>query len=117
LPSLRHHLHCKKLEEKTLLLLDYCPAHPSADVLKSKDGKIKVMFLLRKTTALIKPVDQGIIRACKACYHGEMPGGVVNSELQVTEFMKTLTLKDIAYSVGLVWGKVMQAARSVYWKQ
>jgi hypothetical protein len=72
-----------------LLLLDHCPAHPSADLLISKDGKIKVMFLPKNTAALIQPMDQGIIRACKVYYHSELLGGVVNSELQVTEFLKT----------------------------
>jgi hypothetical protein len=47
IPSVRCHLHSKKLKEKALLLLDHCPAHPPADVLKSKDGKIKAMFLPR----------------------------------------------------------------------
>jgi hypothetical protein len=53
LPSVRRHLHSKKLEENALLLLDHCPAHPSGNVLKSKDGKIKAMFLPKNTTALI----------------------------------------------------------------
>jgi hypothetical protein len=81
LPSVRRHLHSKKLEEKALLLLDHCSAHPTAHVLKSKDGKIKAMFLPKNTTALIQPTDQGIIRACKAFYRGELLRGVVNSEL------------------------------------
>jgi hypothetical protein len=59
--SVRRHLRSKKLEEKALLLLDHCPAHPSADVLKLKDGKIEAMFLPKNTTALIQPMDQGII--------------------------------------------------------
>jgi hypothetical protein len=70
-----------KLEEKYLLLLDHCPAHPPADVLKFKGGKITVMFLPKNTTALIQPTDQGIIQACKAYCHGEPLGGVVHSEL------------------------------------
>jgi hypothetical protein len=100
-PSVKCHMHSKKLEEKALSLLDQCPAHPSADVLKSKDEKIKAMFLPKNTTALIQPMDQGIIFACKAYYRCELLGGVVNSELQVTEFLKTLMLKDVVYSVGL----------------
>jgi hypothetical protein len=64
-PSVRRCLLSKKLEEKALLLLDHCPAHPSDDVLKPKDGKIKAMFLPKNTTALIQPLDQGIIRAAK----------------------------------------------------
>jgi hypothetical protein len=67
-PSVRRRLHSKKLEEMTLLLLDHCPAHPSADVLKSKDGKVKAMFLPKNTTALILSVDQGVFRACTAFY-------------------------------------------------
>jgi hypothetical protein len=65
MPSVRCHLLSKKLEEKALLLLDHCPAHPSADVLKSKDGKIKAVFQL---------MDQGIIRGCKAYYRGDLLG-------------------------------------------
>jgi hypothetical protein len=52
-----------KFEEKALLLLDHCPVHPSVDDLKLKDGKIKVMFLPKITTALIQLMAQGIIRA------------------------------------------------------
>jgi hypothetical protein len=54
---------------------------------------------------LIQPLKQGIIRVCKACYR--CVGGVVNSELQVTEFLKTLTLKDVSYVVGLAWKKII----------
>jgi hypothetical protein len=75
------------------------------------------MFLPKNTTALIQPMDQGIIRACKAFYRGELLGGVVNSELQVTEFMKTLTLKDVAYSVGLAWGKITPTTITNCWKK
>jgi hypothetical protein len=104
--SVRRPLRSKKLEEKALLLLDHCPAHPCTGVLKSKDGKIEAMFLPKNTTALIQPMDQGIIRACKDCYCGELLGGVVNSEMQVTEFLKTLTLKDVVHGAGLSWGKI-----------
>jgi hypothetical protein len=69
LPSAKRHLHSKKIEDKALLPLDHCPAHPSADVLKLKDGKIKAMFLPKNSTALIQPMDQGIIQAYKAYYH------------------------------------------------
>jgi hypothetical protein len=93
-PSVRHHLPFKKL--KTLLLLDHCPDHPSADVLKSKERRIKAMCLLRDNTALIQPMDQGIIQAFSAYYCGRLRGRAVNYELQDTEFLETLTLKDAA---------------------
>jgi hypothetical protein len=62
-------------------------------------------------------MDQGVIRACKAYYCGELLGGVVNSGLQVTEFLKTLMLKDVAYSVGLAWGKITPATIANCWKK
>jgi hypothetical protein len=45
-------------QKMTLLLLGHCQAHPSSE---SKDGKIKFIFLLRNTIALIQSLDQGII--------------------------------------------------------
>jgi hypothetical protein len=54
-------MHSRKHEEKSLLLLDHCPAHPSAEVLKSKDVKIRAVFLPKSMTALIQPMDLGII--------------------------------------------------------
>jgi hypothetical protein len=62
--SIRCHLHSKEHEEKAFLLLDHCPAHP-AEVLKSKDGKIRAMFLPKNSTALIQPMDQDIIEPLK----------------------------------------------------
>jgi hypothetical protein len=72
LPSVRYHVHSNKLEEKAMLLMDHRLAHPSADVLILKDGKIKAKFLPKNTTALIQPTDQGIIQACKIYYHSEL---------------------------------------------
>jgi hypothetical protein len=100
------HLCSKKLEENVLLLLDHCLAHRSADALKPKDGKTEAMFLSKNANVLIQPMDQGITEACKVCYCSQLPGGVVNSGLQVTEFLKTLMLKDVAHSAELAWGKL-----------
>jgi hypothetical protein len=96
----RRHLRSKKLEEKALSLLYHRPPHTCAY------GKIKATFLPQHTTALVQPTDKGITRVSGACYHSQLPGRVVNSELQVTEFLKTLTLKDVAYSVRLAWGNI-----------
>jgi hypothetical protein len=38
---------------KTLLLLEKALAHPSTDLLRSKDGKIKCLFLPPNTSSLI----------------------------------------------------------------
>lgn len=115
--SERCHLCFKKLEEKALLLLDHCPAHPSADGLKLKNGMIKTMFLPKNTTVLIWPMDQSIIRACKTYYCSELLSGLVNSELQNTEFLNTLMLKEAAYSVGLAWERITPTTIVNCWKK
>ena len=55
-------------EVKAILLLDNAPAHSHADKLVSQDGRIKVVFLPPNTTALIQPMDQGVIMATKRLY-------------------------------------------------
>jgi hypothetical protein len=39
------------------------------------------------------------------------------SELQITEFLKTLTLKDVPYTVSVAWGKVMSHTIANCWKK
>jgi hypothetical protein len=51
-----------------LLLLDSAPALPSAELLRSKDGKIKCLFLPPNTSSLIQPMDQGVILTLKRLY-------------------------------------------------
>ena len=48
---------------QALVLLDNAPAHPTTDVLRSRDGRITCMFLPKNTTSLIQPMDQGVISA------------------------------------------------------
>ena len=46
---------------KAILLLDNALAHPHAHKLLSKDGRIRAVFLPPNTSALVQPMDQGII--------------------------------------------------------
>ena len=48
-------------------------------MLQSRDGKIGVMFLPKNTTALIHPLDQGIIKAFKAHYRRELLSAIAVS--------------------------------------
>ena len=61
-------LHIPPDEVKAVLLLDNAPAHLHADKPISRDGRIKVVFLPPNTTALIQPMDQGVIMAAKRLY-------------------------------------------------
>ena len=55
-------------EVRAIRTLDNAPAHPSEDILSSGDGKIKVLFIPPKTTSILQPMDQEVIRAIKRHY-------------------------------------------------
>ena len=61
-------LHIPPDEVKAILLLDNAPAHPHADKFVSQDGRVKAVFLPSNTTALIQPMDQGVIMTTKRIY-------------------------------------------------
>jgi len=106
-PSVRKNLRKHGLEEKAVLLLDNCPAHPPADTLKSKDGKIIVYYLPKNTTSLCQPLDQGIIANFKANYRKQLIFDMLEEEnLQVQTYLKSLNLKDAVYSADKAWSQV-----------
>ena len=43
-PAVRRHLGKRRLEEKAVQLLDNCRVHPPANLLRSADGNITVIF-------------------------------------------------------------------------
>ncbi|KAG6922607.1 Jrk-like [Chelydra serpentina] len=96
-PSVRKHLRAKRLEEKAILLLDNCPAHPLAKRLRTHDGKIQVEYLPTNTTSKIQPLDQGVIAIFKQHYRQNLVRQMIESELSVTDFLKKLTIKDFFY--------------------
>ena len=57
---------------KAVLLLDNAPVHPAEDILRSDNGKIKCLFMPPNTSALIQPMDQGVIYSCKRLYRKKL---------------------------------------------
>ncbi|GFY74837.1 otoferlin [Trichonephila inaurata madagascariensis] len=64
----------KKLREregktgKVLLILDNAPCHPCVEILNAIDDDFSVMYLLPNVTALVQPMDQGVIVKLKTIY-------------------------------------------------
>ncbi|CAM2115836.1 unnamed protein product [Caretta caretta] len=96
-PFVRKHLRAKPLEEKDVLLLDNCPAHPLAERLRTRDDKVRVEYLPKNMTCKIQPLDQGVIAIFKQHYRRNLVRKMIESELSVTDFLKKLTIKDFFY--------------------
>ncbi|XP_067135445.1 jerky protein homolog-like [Centruroides vittatus] len=75
------------------------------------------MYLLKNTTALIQPLDQGIISAFKTNYRREMMKSLLASDIDVNIFLKKMDLKDMSYSIGLAWQTVTSETIRNCWKK
>ena len=67
-PSVKRYCEIKKLEPKAQLLMDNASSHPTnlSDLITCIP--VKVVFLSPNPTALIQPMDQGVISNFKAYY-------------------------------------------------
>ena len=110
-PAVRRHLRERRLEEKAVLLLDNCRAHPPANLLRSADGKITVMYLPPNTTSVIQPLDQGIISSFKRHYRRELVKLMVLSDDSVIKFLKGFYLKEMFLLAGKAWA--MASAQTI----
>ena len=105
-PDVKKHQNQKGLDGRALLLLDQCPAHPAAETLVSRDRKIVVHYLPKNTTALIQPLDQGIIHTFKRNYRRELLSSLITATTPIPDFLKTVTLKHAFQFVWSAWNAV-----------
>ena len=116
-PQVREHLRSKGLPEKAILLLDNAPSHPNEAVLQSADGKIITRYLPPNVTALIQPMDQGVISAMKRLYRGRLLQKLVEEGNDLKTFSKTVTLLDAIYEVAHAWDSIKPTTISKSWKK
>ena len=64
-PGVREGLANLGQEQKAILFIDNCAAHPGEEKLISDDGKIIAKFFPPNVTSLIQPMDQGILESLK----------------------------------------------------
>ena len=105
-PAARRHLRRQGVEQRGILLLDNCPAHPPAESLVSVCGRFRVHYLPKNTTSKIQPLDQGIISSFKRHYRAALIHDIVKLDTPIVDFLKAMTIKDACYKVGTAWGKI-----------
>ncbi|XP_062817880.1 tigger transposable element-derived protein 1-like isoform X2 [Anolis carolinensis] len=66
IPEVKKYLQEEGLDFKVLLIIDNSPGHPES--IRFEDEDVKVVFLPPNTSALLQPLEQGIIQFVKATY-------------------------------------------------
>lgn len=107
-------------EPKALLIVDNCSAHPQPEELISADGLIRTMFLPPNVTALIQPMDQGIIASLKGHYRRILCERIVEcyaSEMDLRDFLKNLNLLQAVKILSEAWNMVSKSTLAHGWNK
>ncbi|GBM72300.1 Jerky -like [Araneus ventricosus] len=99
-PELKKNLRKLKLK-KAILLMDNAPAHPDVE------ENITCIFMPPNTTAILQPMDQGVIESMKRRYRKQLlskllfggDGDEKEAACSIVQFRKALTLKDCVYMI------------------
>ena len=120
-PSVKKYCNDNNVDYKVLLLIDNAPAHPSEEVLKSRDGKVVTRFLPPNTTSVIQPMDQGILVGMKRRYKKFLLRHLIledqSSPLSVPDILKQLTIKDAVYWSAKAWDEITVDNLKKGWNQ
>lgn len=115
-------------EVKAVLLLDNAPVHPAEDILRSDNGKIKCLFMPPNTSALIQPMDQGVIYSCKRLYRKKQlqdclvffedeEGCSTSLGEQTLINMKNYNIKNALFNWASSWKEVKATTIANSWKK
>ena len=68
MPSVKSYREREGKSGKVLLLLNNALCHPSIEILNAVDDDFKMVYFPPNVTALIQPMDQGVIEKLKRLY-------------------------------------------------
>ncbi|KAK0169767.1 hypothetical protein PV328_010408 [Microctonus aethiopoides] len=114
-PKVTLYLKSKKLPIKAVLLVDNCSSHPQ----KLQIGtNIKVIFLPPNTSALIQPMDQGVLQYLKLKYRFLMMEHIINNVNNGKELMKiveNISLGKAVEWLSIAWNNVRPVTIKKSW--
>jgi hypothetical protein len=102
-----------------LLILDNAPGHPT--ILDNSVPNIRVVFLPPNTTALLQPMDQGVIATFEAYYLRGCLQQLIHEtgnddNRTVREFWKSFNIKKVVENSNLSWKEVTPFTMNSVWK-
>ncbi len=108
------------VDPKGVLLLDNCSAHPDESELLSKDGKIIAKFLPPNVTALIQPMDQGILVSIKRRYRRKILEELVFQDdqgMSIVAFLKKIDMLKVAKIIASSWEEISPISIQLSWRK
>ena len=108
------------LEQKAVLVLDNCPAHPNEEDLISDDGNITALYLPPNVTSLIQPMDQGVLVALKCHYKKKLLQRLLIEDENGTsliDFLKSVNMKIVTELIAESWGKIKESMLCKSWRK
>ena len=105
-------------EERAILFLDNCSAHPSEDEFISVDGKITAKFLPQNVTTLLQPMDQGVLESIKRVYRKSILRDLVSqSTFTIQDCFNRIDMIKIVDTVASAWDRITSSTISNSWKK
>lgn len=117
-PAVKKHLKSQKLPMKAALVLDNAPSHPSEEELK--DGDIEAVFLPPNVTALLQPMDQGVIESVKRRYRRKLLAtlfGEDGENTSVIDLLKKVNIKVLVYMIAESWSELPETTLVKSWRK
>ncbi|KAG8245417.1 hypothetical protein J6590_108198 [Homalodisca vitripennis] len=105
---------------KVLLVIDNAPTHPDVEILNSIDEDFKVTYLPPNVTALLQPMDQGVIEKLKRMYKKQVLRRLLladANEESVVQFAKKLNVKDCSYMIADSWSTMKESNLKNAWNK
>lgn len=119
-PAVESYCARRGLPPRALLLLDGAPCHPAH--LGGLSAHVRVEFLPKNTSALIQPMNQGIIAAFKAHYLRRTLSQLVREQAgggrpSAREFWRSYTVMAAVDNIAQAWAELQPATVNRAWRQ
>ncbi|XP_026953168.1 tigger transposable element-derived protein 1-like [Sagmatias obliquidens] len=119
-PAVESYCASHGLPHRALLLLDSAPCHPVH--LGGLSAHVRVEFLPKNTSALIQPMNQGVIAAFKAHYLRRTLSQLVQETAgtdrpSVREFWRSYTVMTAVDNIAKAWAELQPATMNSAWRK
>ena len=107
-------------EPKAVLVLDNCSAHPDAKELVSEDENVIAKYLPPNVTALIQPMDQGVIQSVKKRYKKKLLHRLIIEDdmgTSIVDFIKGVNLRIVVDLVHEAWMEISKDTLRRSWQK